>query len=672
MSRFYLYLILSIFISACTEHETVKKAPLLLKVMPNEVINKHALLIGIENYREPIPALNGALNDIALTKNILHSRFGFQDIIILLDEQATHTGIENAFKELTERLNPDDFVYIHYSGHGSQTKDLNGDEASGYDQTWVSYDSRLKGVTGKDKDDVLDDEINAWLAAISAKTDHIIFISDSCHSATVSRGRAPISRGLARVNIEHSLGNKDFTSLDNYQGVYVGAAQDDEFAAETIGTDNKSYGLFTWHWARALQQVQVGETWSDVFERVYTPIVSSQGDAQRPYIAGQHHRAVFGEKFSPLKKTVLVTEVLGKQVKIQAGAVAGMTVGSIYQAKDALLEITQVEAFKSSGKITQGTFKPGDLLVEKKHAYHFETTRVHLSTDFPEDKPLLQNIQAAFIAEAMPGYVLSNDPYKTDLHLHLLRPKRKNGQAIFDNDNDALPQSFPNEPPELWVLTPEQHLLYKNLQIKFDDPDRGLKVLKENLNKLARIRDIKALESRPRSATSPVVLQSYLHTPVKTCSNEVDCVDLRHGLGLHKKTGPISLHKIGEYSLKKNDILTFTLQNHSNQDYYCYLINIGADGAIITILPSARVKAGETWEVGDTGMLMMVESGEETLKFITSIKPFDVMLLEQARFKRGSFSPLEHLLVNSMHGVRGLTRVENVEWVTGQGTFKVK
>ncbi|WP_141698961.1 caspase family protein [Candidatus Marithrix sp. Canyon 246] len=90
--------------------------------------DKHALLIAIEDYSQtPFNSLKGPINDI---------------FIILSNKQATHTGIENGFKKLIQRVQANDFVYIYYSGHGSQTLDLNGDELSGKDQTWVSYAAR--------------------------------------------------------------------------------------------------------------------------------------------------------------------------------------------------------------------------------------------------------------------------------------------------------------------------------------------------------------------------------------------------------------------------------------------------------------------------------------------------------------------------------------------------
>jgi len=165
-------------------------------------VGKHALLIGIQDYHSSgISSLKGSINDITLMKGVLRKRFGFQNenFITLVDAQATHTGIEKAFTTLITRVKNGDFVYIHYSGHGSQTPDLNGDERrSGKDQTWVSYGARANTISDDINNyDVLDDEINSWLAAIYAKTAQVIFVSDSCHSATVARGAAPICANLS-------------------------------------------------------------------------------------------------------------------------------------------------------------------------------------------------------------------------------------------------------------------------------------------------------------------------------------------------------------------------------------------------------------------------------------------------------------------------------------------
>jgi hypothetical protein len=665
-------------------------------------VNKHALLIGIQDYSSSgISSLKGSINDITLMKGVLRERFGFQDkdFIILLDAQATHTGIEKAFTALIQRVKNDDFVYIHYSGHGSQTPDLNGDERSGKDQTWVSYGARTHTIS-KDINnyDLLDDEINAWLAAIYAKTAQVIFVSDSCHSATVARGAAPTSRAVKKDNRSHPLGKKAYTKIEKSQGIRVGAARDNESAIETTPRkDGKIYGLFTWYWAKALQQAQAGETWHDVFKRTYTPITAWRG--QSPQMEGERRRQVLGGDFTPLASTVSVIDAYHKYIEIQAGYIAGVTVGSVYRLYNPQhpnplnlprFTITKVKAFMSDGESNEiNLFKRDDLVIEESHAYTFDPIKVYLSADYPKgkDKPLLQNIQAAFKPrpdgrQLLPGYILTDDPYDTDLRLHLLRPKRKNGQPIRTAVDDALPKSFPNQPPELWILTPEQRLLNKNGLISFNNPRRGIKLLRDNLNKLARVRELKMLQS-PGNKTLPIAVQTTVLSPIKFCPKGAKCVRLPYNLGLHHETGQYSWQEIDERVLNKDDILTFTLHNESEQDYYCYLINIGVDGAIYAIFPNpeermeyARVNAGKKRELTiKEGALMTDQVGEETIKLITSTQPIDVSLLEQSKFKRRDakgLNPLERLLVNAVHGIRGDIPKRNDDWATGQVMFEVK
>lgn len=41
---------------------------------------------------------------------------------------------------------PDDSLFLHYSGHGSQTEDLDGDEEEGSDETILPEDFKTAGM----------------------------------------------------------------------------------------------------------------------------------------------------------------------------------------------------------------------------------------------------------------------------------------------------------------------------------------------------------------------------------------------------------------------------------------------------------------------------------------------------------------------------------------------
>ncbi len=206
---------------------------------------KYALLIGIQDYsyHPMFPSLQGPANDLKITEKVLRERFEFQDgdFLILMDDQATHSRIEQAFRTLIDVVQAGDFVYIYYSGHGSQTNDLNGDERNGQDQTWVTYGARKEKSARKDNYEVLDDEINEWLTTLYEKTNEVVFVSDSCHSATVSRGEPVTSRAVKADGRPHLLGTREYLTPDKHFGVRIGAARDRESAIEFPSEKNTYY-----------------------------------------------------------------------------------------------------------------------------------------------------------------------------------------------------------------------------------------------------------------------------------------------------------------------------------------------------------------------------------------------------------------------------------------------
>jgi hypothetical protein len=203
-------------------------------------------------------------------------------------------------------------------------------------------------------------------------------------------------------------------------------------------------------------------------------------------------------------------------------------------------------------------------------------------------------------------------------------------------------------------------------------------LIKYNLNHLARVREIKALQNPDSSTSTPITVQTDILTPCKTSK---DCIQV-HDLGLYKRKRTPNLQKIGKYRLNTDDILSFSLQNNSRDDYYCYLINITPDGSIYAIYPNpeegmeyAHLKAREQRSLNEEVILILKNVGEQTIKLIATTTAIDISLLEKEGFKGRNLSdlnPLERLLVSAAHGERGeLLLMSNDEWFTGQVAFEV-
>ena len=155
---------------------------------------KRALVIGIgEQVDKSWAKINGD-KDVPLVQQMLQ-KVGYTDIRTLVNKQATKAGIVTAFKKLTAQCAAGDIVYIHFSGHGQQVTDVNGDEGKedGWDEAWIPYDAYLRYDEKRYKGEkhLIDDELNTLLTAIRNKigdSGKLLVVVDACHSGDSSRG----------------------------------------------------------------------------------------------------------------------------------------------------------------------------------------------------------------------------------------------------------------------------------------------------------------------------------------------------------------------------------------------------------------------------------------------------------------------------------------------------
>jgi len=663
--------------------------------------NRHALLIGIADYAGTgLASLDGTYNDVQLIAKILSDkRFGFEDnITVLRDAEATHSKLEVAFAVLSQQLEPGDFVYIHYSGHGSFTRDLNGDEYSGLDQTWVSYKSRHPDAHGIDAFDILDDELNSWLVPIFDKAVQVVLVSDSCHSGSVTRGSSVKTRAAPLDDREHPLGRKTFLLADLKEGVTIGAAGDDESAGEFRANNGQIYGLFTWYWGESLLRADEVDSWQDLFMRTSVQ-VSRERRTQTPQIMGEKIREkVFGGGISSPVVKIPVKQVFGALATIPVGSLSGVTVGSVYRKYDSNLEnlathptliITSVDTFFSTGRIS-GDFLPGDLLVEKTHAYELDPMLVYVAGDLAESEggKIIHALKGMFGGIGMPGYQLTDTQQQSNMVLYLLFPKLKNEQLVYSDAKDSLPKSFAGQSAEVWILTATEDLWHENLRIDFTDIERGKVAIKKSMRQISRIREVKGLSSISEMEIDVAV---HIWHQAEICdAKKDDCLKYETTQGdlyfLLQETYPAE--DLSSRQPAFNDLLTFTFKNNTPEKLYFYLLDISPSGEISVIFPPASArredalvipkKSRHTASVDQAGM-QASELGEESIKLIVSKKSLDISILEQAGYKhfratRGENNPLENLLVDAIYGTRGSGMSQPVrknEWCTKEYSFIV-
>ncbi|MDH4304862.1 MAG: caspase family protein [Nitrospira sp.] len=146
---------------------------------------KRAVLIGINRYQVPGSDLNGCVNDVKNLSGALKAYYGFadKDITTLTDLKATKKAMQAAIQKLIKSGKKGDTLLLHYSGHGSNVPDDNGDEADRRDEILCPTDLDWKDTL---RDDWLRTTFNKLRAGVN-----LTVIMDCCHSGTITRAITP-------------------------------------------------------------------------------------------------------------------------------------------------------------------------------------------------------------------------------------------------------------------------------------------------------------------------------------------------------------------------------------------------------------------------------------------------------------------------------------------------
>ena len=149
--------------------------------MPPAVVKK-ALLVGINQYAQPGANLKGCVNDALTMAKVLTEHYGFnrEDIRLLTDHRATTANIRTRLAWLLDGARPGSVLVFHFSGHGSQVRDRDGDELEdGLDEILCPYDLNWD-------DPFTDDELRRAIQTVPDGANFTLLL-DCCHSGTGTR-----------------------------------------------------------------------------------------------------------------------------------------------------------------------------------------------------------------------------------------------------------------------------------------------------------------------------------------------------------------------------------------------------------------------------------------------------------------------------------------------------
>jgi hypothetical protein len=253
-----------------------------------------ALLVGINKYRMPDADLQGCVNDVTNIRDVLLKYFGFQvkDIRVLVNDRATKAAIMERLRWLAKGARAGDRVLFHFSGHGSQIRDREGDELKDHlDEILCPHDMDWDGKY------IVDDDLRELTSEL-AEGVRVEVLLDCCHSGTGTRealglGMLPAEQAMRpryleppvdiRMRAEDDLGVRPIGRASNPQRHVLFAGCKDNQTSADAWIKGAYNGAFTYYFCKHIRDAQAALSRWELLKRVRASL-KHKGYSQIPQL----------------------------------------------------------------------------------------------------------------------------------------------------------------------------------------------------------------------------------------------------------------------------------------------------------------------------------------------------------------------------------------------------
>jgi hypothetical protein len=137
--------------------------------------SKAGICVGINEYPNPANNLKGCVPDAKLLREVLLSKYKFDNIDLFTDKNATYKNVVRSIENCMMNMKDYGHFVFTVSSHGTTVPDLSGDEEDGRDEAICLYDRLL-----------VDDTFRKLLdhAPVGLR---MTIITDCCHSGSITR-----------------------------------------------------------------------------------------------------------------------------------------------------------------------------------------------------------------------------------------------------------------------------------------------------------------------------------------------------------------------------------------------------------------------------------------------------------------------------------------------------
>ena len=629
--------------------------------------NKIALIIAIGNYASEgdlsyiTPATRGWMkinsnNDIPLITAALKAQ-GFCDdnIKVIEDQEATKEGIKTAIQTyLIDKSNPGDIAFLHFSGHGQQIMDDNGDEADGWDEALIPHDAAVKFVSQvyEGERHLRDDELGRLLAELRMKLGRdgqLVATIDACHSGTATRGIGS-SRGTAikmapddynpsvsnietSTLIEFNLNSRgDMHELNLAPYVIISGASANELNYETFDQEGKKVGSLSYAVSRALTKADQHTTFEGLFDRIKLDMANF-ASRQTPQIEGDVNMLVFNGETQKLKEYYKVKEMLDdKMVVINTGHLAGLFEGTTLAFYDIDADTSKAQP-KALGTIVNAYTFESDVELDRSlskedamsaWAYvinkNFGNILVKVKLDVQGKEPFTNELKKK-LAEQKFIKLVESDP---DIQIEM------NNEFTATRGGDHL------------QITTDKDYVYYNKPVNYNYVDVEVNNIIRQTLSFAQAKYLRTLELTNKDLE---VTLEFVPVEVERAGRSEK---ITRRLDIKEKK-----NKQGIIEFKLEDRFIFKITNRGTKDAYYCILDIQPDNVVNALVPFGNrtadeylIKAGESKELTADIYSLGKPLGLESLKLIATEQPIDLrpLIASRGAKTRASQNPFESLL----------------------------
>ena len=422
------------------------------------VIRHHAILIGIDAY--PDKPLKSCVQDIQMVKECFATKIHSVNIKTLTASSAnfepivcsdwpTYRNLASAFEEITAEAKRGDFVYVHYSGHGTRldpcwdfSNSSTGDLALVLLKGHQSPEIYLRGP-----------RLAGYLKAMVEKGLTVTLVLDCCFSASVYRDddanarylqcdpkTTPVrqqDQGEAGADTTNRLANRDTSMRDNWlvdpdQYTILAACGPHESAKGGFLDTGQGgrYGALSRFLYEDLYQYGIDRRHEDIHQRLCARFREC-GITQNPVLYGNAAQGFFGRVDTIRSMEIIYIVKQGESLQLLAGQAHGFRDGDRFaissptsrnnlDAKEShIARITCAGPLTSKLELLdmQKIAQPGWIARPLTCSYRMMFP-VRLASDLPQHDELLEALKDRSIAISIDRtvasfhVVLNNDAYE--------------------------------------------------------------------------------------------------------------------------------------------------------------------------------------------------------------------------------------------------------------------